>query len=166
MKNKIFKFKVSIDKGIYRILEIKGSESLYDFAAEITDSFDFDFDHCFGFFSKIKGHIFDSDEVYELFQDLKDCDGTPGAKGVKKEYLYNVFHKGKKMTFYFDYGDDWRFLVECLDVYEPEAQKRYPKVLESKGAVEQYPDPDEDYDDDDYDDDEDEEEFDSVINQK
>lgn len=87
---------MSLDKDIYRVFEVKENISFYNFAKTITNFFNFYFDHCFGFFNKIKGNIFEINEVYELFTDLKDCESTPGAKGVQKEYVYNVFHLRKK----------------------------------------------------------------------
>jgi hypothetical protein len=139
MKEKIFKFKVSYGKETYRVMEIEGSTSLNDLAVDITDSYDFLMDHCFGFYSKTIGNVLDSEEAYELFTDQEDGVSETGAKGVEKEYVGSVFQKGKSMTFYFDYGDDWLFMVECLDVYDAESGKEYPTLLESQGALEQYP---------------------------
>ena len=65
------------------------------------------------------------------------------------------------MTFYFDYGDDWHFLTECLEVNEPNSQKKYPQVVEAKGKIEQYPIYD-DEDEEDFDDDA----FEEAINQR
>lgn len=161
MKDKIYRFKVSLAQDIYRIIDVKGKNSLYKLAEEIVLAFDFDLDHCFGFFSATKGDIYRSNERYELFNDLKDCEKTPGGKSVKKEYIYNVFSPKKKMTFLFDYGDHWEFLVECLGTSEPVAKMRYPQLVEEKGeAPEQYPD----FEDEDWDDDEFEEDFDIVAN--
>ena len=53
-------FRVSLDKDVYRDIEIPGSQSLHDFAEAIVKAYDFDFDHAFGFYSKVTGHIFDS----------------------------------------------------------------------------------------------------------
>ncbi len=50
----IYQFKVSLDKNIYRVIEIKDSNSLYNFAKAITKAFGFDFDHAFGFYNNIK----------------------------------------------------------------------------------------------------------------
>lgn len=36
----------------------------------IVECFDFDFDHAFGFYSKLKGNIYDSPIRYELFVDI------------------------------------------------------------------------------------------------
>lgn len=47
------------------------------------------------------------------------------------------------MTFLFDYGDDWMFLVRCTEEVEMRAFKR-PKILGTSGTPpEQYPDHDE-----------------------
>ncbi len=41
----------------------------------------------------------------------------------------------------FDYGDDWRFLVEFINDQSVDDIKKYPKIIDSKGkAPEQYPD--------------------------
>ena len=125
----------------YRTLAVPSSWSLYRFAEFIIASFSFDFDHCFGFFDNLK-NIYRSQEAYELFKDIGE-DTNSGS--VKTNKLDKVFHPiGKKMCFMFDYGDDWRFLVELKDEMEVPAIKEYPKLLESKGkAPEQYPDYDE-----------------------
>ena len=133
MKGQIYLFKVSLEKGIYCIIELKGSSSLYKFAEAIINAFDFELDHAFGFYNNIK-YIHKSSEVYTLFCDY----GTSielHEKSVEKSYIYKVFEPGKKMLFLFDYGDDWRFLVECLDVVKPEAKKKYPNIVERQGKA-------------------------------
>jgi hypothetical protein len=206
----------------YRVLAIPATTSLYDLAFEINESFDFDFDHAFGFFDNLK-NPWRSDEQYEIFNDgeledegelvlaeleqeleqlseeemaqidtlaelppdeakkklvemsLKDVpledkavaqfflegmvdelldealgveDGaTP--KGVKSVMVDEAFEKGKKLLYLFDYGDEWRFIVECKKIEETDGGQ-YPRLLESKGeAPEQYPDYDEEDDDED-----------------
>jgi len=79
----------------------------------ILDSFDFDFDHPFGFYDNIKRWV-DSREGYELFTDIGEGDEF---EGVKKTKVNRVFDRiGKKMFFLFDYGDEWHFIknrVKC-----------------------------------------------------
>lgn len=67
------------------------------------------------------------------------------AKGVKGVPIGEAFPKlGKKMLFLFDYGDEWRFVVELKAIEPAEPRARYPKVVDSAGqAPEQYPDWDE-----------------------
>ncbi len=86
------------------------------------------------------------DEV--LDDALGDEDGA-APKGVKGVVVSQVFEKGKKLLYLFDYGDEWRFIVECKGVSKAESGE-YPRVLGSKGeAPEQYPDYDEENEDDD-----------------
>ncbi|RIH89477.1 IS1096 element passenger TnpR family protein [Calidithermus roseus] len=65
----------------------------------------------------------------------------PEAKGVKGVPITEAFPKvGKKMLFLFDYGDEWRFIVELKAIEPAEPRVRYPKVVQSVGeAPEQYP---------------------------
>lgn len=203
-----------------RVLAVPADTSLYDLAFEINESFDFDFDHAFGFFDNLK-NPWRADEQYELFNDgeledegamvlaeleeeleqlskeemaqvdalselppdeakkkliemsLKDVppedraaaqfflesmldevlDEALGAedgaapKGVKSVAVSEAFEKGKKLLYLFDYGDEWRFVVECKKI-EPNDGGKYPRMLESKGeAPEQYPDDEEGEDD-------------------
>ena len=52
---------------------------------------------------------------------------------------------GHTMLFLFDYGDDWRFVVEVIGLGEKEPKVRYPRVLKKVGASPvQYPDWDDD----------------------
>jgi hypothetical protein len=67
------------------------------------------------------------------------------ARGVKGVPITEAFPKlGKKMLFLFDYGDEWRFIIELKAIQPAEPRARYPKVVESVGeAPEQYPEWDE-----------------------
>ena len=59
---------------------------------------------------------------------------------------------GHTMLFMFDYGDDWRFVVEVIGLGKEAAKTRYPKVLKKLGdAPEQYGGWDDDDDDPDND---------------
>jgi hypothetical protein len=134
------------DKSIYRDIEIEGSKSLYKLAETIIDSFGFDFDHAFGFYSGLTPRkIYDARPRYELFADLGDAD--PGVLGVKKTKIVQAFPQvGHKLIFLFDYGDEWLFRVSVQEQGTKQQKTRYPRVVASKGeAPEQYPDPD-DYD--------------------
>ena len=75
----------------------------------------------------------------------------PKAMGVKKTKTAEAFTElGQKMQFLFDYGDEWRFLVEFVRVGGKTKEKRYPLLLGEFGqAPEQCPDWDEEDDEDD-----------------
>ncbi|MDQ3459386.1 MAG: plasmid pRiA4b ORF-3 family protein [Deinococcota bacterium] len=55
----------------YRVLAVPGDMSLYDLALAINGSFDFDFDHAFGFFDNLK-NPYHARERYELFVDMDE----------------------------------------------------------------------------------------------
>jgi hypothetical protein len=136
-------FRASLKPKLYRDIEIASTGSLANLAEAIIGAFDFDFDHAFGFYSKLTGHYHESPERYELFADLEDADSDAGS--VKRTKVSQAFTKiGKKMLFLFDYGDDWRFQVELTAFGEKKPNMRYPRMLAAVGtAPEQYPDMDE-----------------------
>jgi hypothetical protein len=136
-----FVFRASLTPKIYRAFEIAGTSSLYALAQVIVRSFDFDFDHAFGFYGKLKGNIYDSPVRYELFVDLGE--GEDGARSVKRTRVNQAFPSvGTKLRFLFDYGDEWVFLVELVDRKPKEPKVKLPRLLTSAGkAPDQYPDP-------------------------
>ena len=95
-------FRVSLSPKVYRDFEILSAKNLYDLAGEIVRVFGFDFDHAFGFYSKLTGDVFGSPVKYELFADM----GESEAHSVKRTRIVEAFPTvGAKMTSLFDYGD-------------------------------------------------------------
>ena len=137
---KIQIFRASLGAKVYRDFEILSAKNLYDLAGAIVGVFGFDFDHAFGFYSKLTGHVFDSPVKYELFADM----GESGARSVKRTRIIDAFPAiGAKMTFLFDYGDNWQFRIELIGQSRKEPRVRYPRLLKAIGkAPEQYPDAD------------------------
>ena len=128
----------------YRTLAIPETFTLYGLAEAITDSFDFDFDHAFGFYNNIKRWT-SSTEGYELFADIG---GESEFEGVKRTKVNEVFDEvGKEWLFLFDYGDEWHFVVELTEVEPSEEGEKYPLVVESvrdaPSQYEEYEEPDE-----------------------
>jgi hypothetical protein len=130
--------RVSLRGRLYRDIEIPSSASLYDLAESIVGAYNFDFDHAFGFFSNLTGNVFRSPVGYELFAD---SDADSSSKSVKRTKIEQAFRTvGSKMTFLFDYGDEWHFKVEVIGIGKPEAKARYPRVVKTVGdAPPQYP---------------------------
>jgi len=158
--NRIFTFKViqsnysCMVRGFpYRVLAIPEGFTLYQFAEAIIESFNFDFDHMFGFYNNLTRYQ-QSTEGYELFADDPDprynFDG-PDFPGVKKTKVNAVFTAiGKKMLFLFDYGDQWYFRVEHIGIEPAKRGKPYPDCVKSVGkARPQYGEPDDDSGEDD-----------------
>lgn len=134
-------FRASLSPKVYRAFEVADTSSLYILAQTIVRSFDFDFDHAFGFYSKLKGNIYDSPVRYELFVDMGE--GGSEAQSVKRTRVIEAFPSvGTKMRFLFDYGDGWEFLVELVERKPKEPKVKLPRLLTSAGkAPAQYPDP-------------------------
>lgn len=134
-------FRASLSPDVYRAFEIADASSLHALAQAIVRSFDFDFDHAFGFYSKLKGNIYQSPVRYELFVDMGEGEGE--ARSVKRTRVVEAFPSvGTKMRFLFDYGDGWEFLVELVKRKPKEPKVKLPRLLISAGkAPAQYPGP-------------------------
>jgi hypothetical protein len=116
---------VSLSPKVYRDFEILSAKSLHHLAEQIVRVFNFDFDHAFGFYSKLTGHVFDSPVKYELFADI----GEGEARSVKRTRIVRAFPAvGVKMTFLFDYGDDWQFRIEATGQNRKERGGKYPRL--------------------------------------
>jgi Plasmid pRiA4b ORF-3-like protein len=136
-------FRVALGRKVYRDIEIASTSKLYDLAFAIVRAFDFDFDHAFGFYSKVTGNIYHSPKKYELFVDMGET--SDGARSVKRTRIGEAFPAfGAQMTFLFDYGDGWLFRVKETGLGKKERGVKYPRVLKVSGdAPEQYPSDDE-----------------------
>ena len=86
------------------------SASLYALAQAIVASFKFDFDHPFGFYSgKTPRTLSRAAPKYELFADIGE---ETDALSVEQTEVATAFPKLRhRMTFLFDYGDEWLFKV-------------------------------------------------------
>ena len=134
-------FRVSLNPKLYREIEIPSSKKLYDLAAAIVGAFGFYFDHPFGFYSLLTGHVLNSPVKYELFADMDDIGEPSDAGSVERTRISEAFPEiGHKMTFLFDYGDNWEFRVELIGQNAKERGVKYPKVRKRVGrAPKQYP---------------------------
>ncbi len=128
----------TIDEEASRVLLVPPSKDLYSLAEAINDSFDFHFDHPFGFYDD--PNTFQAEEGYEVFADMGEESDYEGVEGTEVQDVYTEV--GKRMLYHFDYGDDWQFGTELLG--EKDSEKNKIIVLEKSGeAPEQYPPMDE-----------------------
>ena len=140
----IHAFRVSLqqDSSIFREIEVASGASLLGFARVIVAAFDFAFDHAFGFYRKLTGRdVLRSEPRYELFRDTGE---STDSLSVKRTAVADAFEEpGQLMLFLFDYGDDWRFVIELLRIGPAQKGTRYPRVVAQQGAApEQYPEAD------------------------
>jgi len=136
MKTYIICAKLRHAKKIYRDIEISEDDTLYDLASAILDSFNFDMDHLFGFGNKPS--YYDSDIQYDLKtgDDFEIFLFGEGGGDVKKTKIWDIefFREPKdKMSFLFDFGDDWEFEIELREFEKGVWNKKYPMVLKVNG---------------------------------
>jgi hypothetical protein len=144
----IFRAALQGSAAIYRDIELDPVKSLYVLAEAVVSSFNFDFDHAFGFYTGLTpAKIHKTFPKYELFSDMGDAD--PQVLSVKKTRMSQAFPEvGHTMLFLFDYGDDWLFRVTLRTVGKKSAKTRYPRIVAKRGeAPVQYPAHDDDPDD-------------------
>jgi hypothetical protein len=126
------------NKQTYRVISIPTSYKLDKLALAVLDSFDFDMDHMYGFYDNLKNWSRSTESYIMEEEDAYDFTGY-----VTKTTIGEAFDvPKKKMLFLFDFGDEWRFIIELQRVEPVDGKtKLAAKVIESKGeAPEQYPD--------------------------
>jgi hypothetical protein len=129
--------RASLRARLYRDIEVSSSSTLAELAEAIVAAFGFDMDHAYGFYSKLTGKLFDSPRRFELFADIEGS----GSRSVKRTPVSMAFQKvGSAMTFLYDYGDEWRFRVEAIEIGQVEPGANYPRLVRKIGnAPPQYP---------------------------
>ena len=132
------RLRASLKPHVYRDIEIDSALTLYDLAHAITGAFKFDSEHAFGFFSRLTGRVFASPVRYELFTD-EDLGGD--ARNVRQATIGQAFPRAhSKMLFVYDYGDEWCFRVEVLEISELPPSGIFYRVTDQVGkAPDQYP---------------------------
>ena len=131
-----------LEENKMREVAVSGNKSLLHLAQVILGAFDFDCDHCFGFYGNIDKHPGrEQTEVYEAFVDADVEPTNDCARSVERTKISTVLKEvGKRMLFMFDYGQDWRFVVELKEKRDTGPDEKLPGVLKGIGkAPLQYP---------------------------
>ena len=116
----------------YRTFEMSGKETLDKLCEYILEVFDFYHEHLYEFCMDNKMY---SDSSYQYQPEY----GEPSTN-IAIDKLGLV--KGQIFSLHYDFGDDWMFRIRVQKIEEVTKKER-PKLLKSKGKVEQYPDWDE-----------------------
>jgi len=119
-----FVFKVSLNKSIWRRIELSSDHKLLDLHNSIQRAYSFEDDHLYSFFMDGK---MPSDEV---FTSPHDDDG-PHVDVVRIGDLELTV--GQNILYLFDYGDMWRFMVELEEIRTEGIKPGNPMIIESKG---------------------------------
>src|SRR6266404_952426 len=90
-ETQIFRSSLLDDPKIYRDIEIASSLSLYRLAKAIVAAYDFDFDHCFGFYPNTnRAKFMTATPAYELFADIGE---ETDALSVKRTAVATAFRQ-------------------------------------------------------------------------
>jgi hypothetical protein len=129
-----FVFKISVASKVWRILAISGKHTLDDLHEAIQEAFEFDADHLYAFYMDNRRY---SEERFES----PDSEEGPYADDVQIGELGLAVNQS--FIYHFDFGDDWRFHVQLLEIKTDEPLLKKPKMVEIHGkAPAQYPEAD------------------------
>ena len=119
-------------RDIYRNIEICGDESLDRLCGIILEAFDFIDEHLYEFCMDNRMY---SEDAYQSDpeRDEPSTDITLDKIGL---------YKGQKFSLHYDFGDDWMFTITVSKISEAE-EGFEPRIVKSKGYIQQYPDLDE-----------------------
>ena len=125
-------FKVSLGK-VYRKLSVPGTFSLDELAVSILSAFNFSNDHLYEF-------IYKND--YGITERIVHSYVENGYELHTSEYTVGELslYVGMELTFHFDFGDDWRFLLAVESFTDENSSLQEATVIEQHGnPPEQYP---------------------------
>jgi hypothetical protein len=132
-----FIFKVSVAPKVWRVIALSSRHTLHDLHRMIQRAFQFDNDHLYAFYMDNKWYS------ENRFEDPRSSEGvaadevTLGELGVAAN---------QRFLYHFDFGDDWRFDVQVLEIKTEEKLLQQPQILETHGeAPEQYPNAEKDW---------------------
>lgn len=114
----VFKVMFSRRRGFWRVIEIRGNQTLETFSDEIVRAFKHEPFHLMEF--KIGGRTFGPLESGSDFDyDYKDVD----VASLQLEL-------GDRFTYIYDFGDDIQHTIELVEIKSPEDNVKYPRVTE------------------------------------
>ncbi|EKV03366.1 Plasmid pRiA4b ORF-3-like protein [Leptolyngbya sp. PCC 7375] len=119
----LYIFKVSLAK-TWRRIAIPAHLVLDELATAILEAYQFDFDHLYEFSYRDRTGR-SSTAAHPA------CEDPPFTSDMKVGDLSLI--PGSRMTFWYDFGDDWKFKVELVDIQGPDSEQQEPKILESQG---------------------------------
>ena len=119
-------------RDIYRNIEICGDESLDRLCGIILEAFDFIDEHLYEFCMDNRMY---SEDAYQ-----SDPEGDEPSTDIILDKI--GLYKGQKFSLHNDFGDDWMFTIRVSKINEVE-ESFEPRIVKSKGYIQQYPDLDE-----------------------
>ncbi len=130
-KQQIYRFHVAAKhrKGLWRRIEIQGSQTLSDFNRYLVNEFKHDFDHMAGFWKLVRrGQTKNYREI-----ELATIDPFDDGEGANTRIAALEMQPGDKMKYVFDFADWHEYVIELETITEPENDPKgdvtYPRVV-------------------------------------
>ena len=152
MAKQVYVFNARLDgwRAVRRMVAIRGDQTFIDLHYVLQEAFDWGDDHLYSFWP---GGEFWPREGTEYTHPLALATdpfagwdlpaARPERKSAEQRLDRAKLHKGDKLAYLFDFGDEWRVRLTLRGITGDEGGS-YPRVLESVGdAPPQYPDYDE-----------------------
>lgn len=133
-----YSLRVALEGGgdVWRIVQIRGDQTLEELHEAICDAFNWDMDHLWAFF--MNNRYWDPQEEYG---PPEVGEGAGDAAATTIDIL--GLEVGGEFCYIFDFGDEWRHAIEVVEI-EPADDGPYPRIVETRGeAPPQYADVDE-----------------------
>lgn len=133
-KQQVYRFHVAYKRrnGLWRRIEIQGSQTLSDFNDFLVGEFKHDFDHMAGFWKLVRrGQTKNYREI-----EIATIEPFGGGEGAHTKIAALEMQPGDKMKYVFDFGDWHEYVIE-LEAIEattepdsaPKRESRYPRVV-------------------------------------
>lgn len=121
-------YPVGRGREVYRNIEICGDNTLNQLCQIILEAFDFIDEHLYEFCM--------DNRMYSEHSYQSDPEGDEPSADITLDELRLC--KGQKFLLHYDFGDDWMFAITVSKVSEV-AEKTKPRIVKSKGTIQQYP---------------------------
>ena len=121
------------DELIWRDIVLRADQTLHDLHFAIFDAFDREDQHHYEFNLGIgprdRSRTFTiepgpSGAWFEDFESADAMETTLDSLGLQE---------GRRFGYWFDFGDDWKHVVEVIEVHEEKPKGKLPRVLDRQG---------------------------------
>lgn len=128
----IYKFRITFEdyEDVSRDIEIKSSQTFFDFFQIILTSIGFDTKHAGAFFSS-DDYWSKGNEVTLLEEDLE-----PGVKLMKTTKIASLIEQpNQRFVFLYDKEACWSLFIELIKLVPEDAKATYPRCIKSLGTA-------------------------------
>lgn len=128
--DEIYTFRIDLKyaPGVWRKIEIKGTQSLHHLHQVIVEAFERDDDHLYAFFMNNK--------AWDNTAEYGPPYGETAARNSMKARINSLGLAVKsKFLYIFDFGDDWEHPITLLGIRQEAPAGKFPRIIKSKGEA-------------------------------